>query len=372
MSKKEKNEEKKNKKNTEKIENNQQDENLNKNFFKKLWYSIDKIEKYPELSAEGFNSALKYAFILILIIGIIASATTVYKTTQNTAKITNAIEQKAPEFTYKDGTLSVEQVQTIQDDDFGKIIIDTKTDEEATINEYIDEIKNEENGAVILKNKIILRENSGTPLSETYSSLTKELRIDEFNKQDLINYLRSDKMNSMYAGLFITLLIYAILIYIINMFFYVLLIAIIGYLTALALKLKLKFVAVFNMAIYSVTLSTILNMVYIIVNTLFGYDVPYFGVMYVLIASIYMIASIFILKTEFNKKQGEVQRIVEIEDEAKNEAEEKEVEKKEEDKDKNKEANKKEKEEKEKTKETKNENKETEDKDNDGEQPAGA
>ena len=39
---------------------------LKLNFFKKIWYSIDKIEKYPELSAEGFKSAIKYLAILIV------------------------------------------------------------------------------------------------------------------------------------------------------------------------------------------------------------------------------------------------------------------------------------------------------------------
>ena len=32
-------------------------EKINKGFFKKIWYSINKIEKYPELSAEGVGTA---------------------------------------------------------------------------------------------------------------------------------------------------------------------------------------------------------------------------------------------------------------------------------------------------------------------------
>ena len=49
-------------------------ENGKKGFFKKIWYSIDKIEKYPELSAEGFKSAIKYLAILIVILAFASAA----------------------------------------------------------------------------------------------------------------------------------------------------------------------------------------------------------------------------------------------------------------------------------------------------------
>ena len=50
----------------EKIDKESEVENkeLKKGFFKKVWYSIDKIEKYAELSAEGLKSALKYLAML--------------------------------------------------------------------------------------------------------------------------------------------------------------------------------------------------------------------------------------------------------------------------------------------------------------------
>lgn len=68
------------------------------------------------------------------------------------------------------------------------------------------------------------------------------------------------------------------------------------------LRLKIRYVAVFNMAVYAITLPTLLNMLYIGINAFFNYTINYFEVMYILVASIYMIASIFILKSEFTKK----------------------------------------------------------------------
>ena len=62
------------------IQEEKTDTNMKKSFFKKVWYSIDKIEKYSELSAEGFGRAIKYLAILIIILAIISSAVTVYRT----------------------------------------------------------------------------------------------------------------------------------------------------------------------------------------------------------------------------------------------------------------------------------------------------
>ena len=63
-----------------KTTNNKEKNEMKKGFFKKVWYSVDKIDKYSELAAEGIKSAIKYLAILMLIIGLISSAATIYKT----------------------------------------------------------------------------------------------------------------------------------------------------------------------------------------------------------------------------------------------------------------------------------------------------
>ena len=60
---------KKEQQNKDENKNEEKDE-MKKGFFKKVWYSIDKIEKYSELSAEGFRNAIKYLGILMVIISI--------------------------------------------------------------------------------------------------------------------------------------------------------------------------------------------------------------------------------------------------------------------------------------------------------------
>ena len=171
-----KNTEKENKaekvKKVEKVDNETNE--LKKGFFKKVWYSIYKIEKYSELSAEGFKIAIKYFAILILIIAVMASLASVYKTTLKVNDISKYINDKAPELSYKDGTLSVDSqdVITDEDNDFGKIIIDTNTDDEQQINQYINDVNEDENSVIILKNKMILKE---TGLSSSVNYEYKDL-----------------------------------------------------------------------------------------------------------------------------------------------------------------------------------------------------
>lgn len=313
----------------DKVENNE----VKKGFFKKVWYSIDKIEKYSELSAEGFGRAIKYLGILIIILAIISSVVTVYNTSLEVKKIAEYINEKSPELTYSDGTLQIDSPEVITDDssNFGKIIIDTKTDSEEQINQYKEQVNEEENAIIILKDKLILKDIGTNGTSEyNYKELFKEVGITEFNKQQLVEYLKGSNMMPLYLNLFLVLFIYAFVIYFINTVFYIIAISVVGYLATLILKLKIRYVAVFNMAVYAITLPTVLNMLYLIVNAFYRYTISYFDVMYILVASIYMIAAIFLLKSEFNKKQGEVQKIVEVEKEVKEEMKEKQEEKKEE------------------------------------------
>lgn len=349
----------------EKVEKTEQeqDKELKKGFFKKIWYSIDKIEKYSELSAEGFGRAIKYLAILVMILALISSALTVYRTSLEVKNIAQYIDEKTPELTYSNEQLTVDSQTPIIDENenFGKVIIDTNADSEQTINQYINEVQNDENAIIILKDKLILKEIGlqGTT-NYNYKDLFGEMGITEFNKQDLVEYLSGSNMISLYLNLLLVLFIYAFTIYLINTLFYVIVISIFGYLTTIILRLKIRYVAVFNMAVYAVTLPTILNMIYIAINAFFNYTINYFEVMYVLVASIYMIAAIFILKSEFNKKQGEIQKIIEVEKEVKEEIKQKQEEK--EDKEKNKETGKKDKKKKE----------ETEEKNTDGEEPEGS
>lgn len=298
-------------------------------FFKKVKYSIVNIEKYPEMVTEGLGKALSYIAKLVVILAIILSVWTLMQTNQMIREGITYLQNEFPDFSYNEGVLTVnsEEVITIENEQFGKIIVDTKTDSEETINQYINSINEYGVGALILKNRVVLKNVTMVgEVSYNYKESFDSINLTTFNKQDVVNYVTGGQINSLYFSIFITLFIYSFSMYFINTIWYAIIISLVGYFTMIMLKMKMRYVAIFNMAIYALTLSTILNIIYLIVNMLFNFTIEYFSIMYVTVATIYLLAAIFILKTDLIKKQAEVMKIVEAEQIVRKELEEKEKE----------------------------------------------
>ena len=298
-------------------------------FFKKVKYSIFNIEKYPEMATEGIGNTLSYIAKLVMILAVVLSVWTLYQTYQMINEGTSYLENEFPDFSYSDGTLTVdsEEAIIIENEQFGKIIVDTNTDSEETINQYLNQINEYGTGALVLKNRAVLKNITMIgEVSYNYQESFNSINLTEFSKQDVVNYVQNGEINSLYFSVFISLFIYSFAMYFINTLWYAIIIGIVGYFTMWMLKMKMRFVAVFNMANYALTLSTILNIIYLIINMLFNFTIEYFSIMYITVATIYLLAAIFILKTDLMKKQEEVMKIVEAQQIVKKELEEKEKE----------------------------------------------
>ena len=298
-------------------------------FFKKVKYSIFNIEKYPEMATEGIGNTLSYIAKLVMILAVVLSVWTLYQTYQMINEGTSYLENEFPDFSYSDGTLTVdsEEAIIIENEQFGKIIVDTNTDSEETINQYLNQINEYGTGALVLKNRAVLKNITMIgEVSYNYQESFNSINLIEFSKQDVVNYVQNGEINSLYFSVFISLFIYSFAMYFINTLWYAIIIGIVGYFTMWMLKMKMRFVAVFNMAIYALTLSTILNILYLIINMLFNFTIEYFSIMYITVATIYLLAAIFILKTDLMKKQEEVMKIVEAQQIVKKELEEQEKE----------------------------------------------
>ena len=111
-------------------------------FFKKVKYSIFNIEKYPEMAVEGLGKAVSYIAKLVVLLAIVLSVWTLYQTYQMINEGTNYLENEFPDFSYSDGILSVDSEEAIivENEQFGKIIVDTNTDSEEAINQYLNQI----------------------------------------------------------------------------------------------------------------------------------------------------------------------------------------------------------------------------------------
>lgn len=331
--------EKQNEKNEEieekKIEENEEKINKGKeSFFKKLWYSITKIEKYPEMAAQGLGKAFSYICKVVAILAIVLCLGTIYQTYQIVQEGVQYLQNEFPEFSYKDGILDINSESSIaissEDSYVGETIIDTKTEDEQTINQYIAQVEDIGDGIIVLKDRVIVKNAAVTgTISYEYKQILEQMGITEFQKQDVINYINSSQMFNFYISVFVTIFIYSFSMYLLTTLSNAIFLAVFGYITTWIARIRMRFVAVFNMAVYSLTLSTILNMMYIAINIFIPFNMEYFQVMYVTVAAIYLIAAIFLLKSEYIKRQAELMKIAEAQEIVRKELEEKEQEEKE-------------------------------------------
>ena len=351
-------------------ENNQTEKVKKQGFFKKVWYSITKIERYPEMAAQGLGKAFSYICKVVAILAIIICFGSMYQAYQILQEGVAYLQNEFPEFSYSDGILSVDSEDPItisaEDSYVGKAIIDTKTEDQQIVNQYISEIEQSGDGIVVLNNRVIVKTSSisGT-ISYEYDQMLNQVGITEFNKQDLINYINSSQMYNFYISIFLTIFVYSFAMYLLTTLSNAVFLAVFGYLVTWIAKIRMRFVAVFNMAVYSLTLSTILNMMYIAINIFVPFAMEYFQVMYVTVAAIYLIAAIFLLKSEYIKRQAELMKLAEAQQIVRKELEQKEEEEKE------KEQREKEKKER-KEKDRKEEKKEKKQSGKQGEEPQGS
>ena len=307
---------------------------LKKGFFKKVYYSIFKLEKYGEMSAEGVGRAIKYLLKLSLILAIIISLGTLYQVNQMAKKGVDFIEKQVGEFTYKDGNLQLESNEPViaPSQSFGKIIIDTNIENEEDINNYLNSFDGDK-GILILKDKVLIKGASAKGvISYDYNTIFEGVNIYEINKDQVISYVNGNDTWKIYTIIFVFLLIYSLINSFLPILFNAVLLSLFGYLATWFARIRIRFAAIFNLAVYSLTLSVLLHGGYITVNIFTDFIIKYFQVMYIAVAAIYLIAAIFMIKTEFLKRQIEVAGVVRTKQE---EQETKEEDKKQEEQPKN-------------------------------------
>lgn len=105
--------------------------------------------------------------------------------------------------------------------------------------------------------------------------------------------------------------------------------AVMGYFVCVVVKIKLKFRELYNIAIYSFTLPIILNIIYAVINISTGFIIKYFQTMYTVIACIYVISAILIIRSNIIRKNIELNKVLEVQEKVRIELEQKEQEKRE-------------------------------------------
>ena len=305
------------------------------NFFKDVFKSIKDLDKYEDFALETPKKAFKYFLKLVLVFTIIITAFYSYKILDSLNGIYTNLKDKLPDFSYSEGTLNVNSQEPIVLEEYkdviGNIIIDTTTENETE--KYENEIKNVSLGALVLKDKVIISANAiGGQVTYKYSQIASTYNISEFTKQDIVNYVESINVISIYGYIFFVIFVYLFMIYFISIFIDVLILSLLACIVARISRIKLKFTPAYGIAVHSITLSVLLNLIYIIVNLLTGFTIKHFQFMYSTISYIYVIVAILMIKTDFINRQLELMKLAEEQEKVREELNKQKEEKKQEDK----------------------------------------
>lgn len=82
-----------------------------------------------------------------------------------------------------------------------------------------------------------------------------------------------------------------------------------GLIVARLIGIRMKYKAAINIGIHALTLPLILQIIYLTVNILTGFEIKYFQWMYTTISYIYVVVAILMIKTQFINQQIELMKI---------------------------------------------------------------
>lgn len=287
------------------MENNE----IKMNFFQKIKIAIFNLEKYGLFITEKFGKSIKYMFLLTLIFTICYAGIYIYDIIKMINKGVDYLENELPNFTLsEDGIIKFEENVNGYDKEYDFKIENIEKDglEKDEFNKYYDF----NNVILLLNNKIIFMTN-GQKIDYTYNYIEESMRVNINTKTDFIEVI-----NKILGGkeqiIITTAIVLFISFFIANILqiaIYSLVIAIYGYFVARINRIKIRFGTVTTLAIYSLTLSTILYGIYVIVYYFTKFEIEYFNWLYIIIAYIYITAAILMIKTDLIKQVMELRKL---------------------------------------------------------------
>ena len=317
---------------SEKNEENTNNEMTKKeNFFKKLIKSIKDLDKYEDFALEKPAEGIKYIAKLVAVFCAIVGIVYTYNIITTTGRLYTGLKDKLPDFSYKEGVLTAGEEPTIIEDyadSIGSIIIDTNVDTEQASKNYQEQIAKYGSAVIATKENIsIYNAQLNAPVTYRYSNLLANNSISEFTKQDVINQVDGLNKVSVSISLYLVFFVYLYVFYFASIMLDLLLLALLAYIVGRIVGIKLKSGPVFNIAAHAITLPVVLNLIYIIVNLLTGFNIKYFQIMYNAISYIYVVVAVLMIKTDFLNRQIELMKLAQEQMKIKEEMEKREAEK---------------------------------------------
>ena len=242
------------------------------NFFKRLKMAIFQLENYIEFINERLYKAIGFCIkmtIVCSIIIVISNAIFIYKKYGSPTKY---VDNMVPNFSYEENDLKIDEK-------------DAKSSE------------NKEMVATVMK--------------KIKPSLVTVLGDSSYNKALLIKDIEANERQVIIiagVAIFLESLIEIFSCWIIL----AIMTAVIGWLVLSFSRLKMRYSKLFALSIYASTLTTVISVIYILLNSFFGIYIEVFDYLSMLIAYIYITAVIYMIKSDLIKQQMELIRIATV------------------------------------------------------------
>ena len=265
-------------------------------FFKKAKKAIFNFDEYQKFSNEKVSKTFGYLFKLVLILTILITISTTYKTYNIAGNTMQKFIEESPNFEVKNGILTVENDLTykyIDNDNYFGVIIDSSKEDLENI-EY-----NE--GIAFSKDKIYIKSNNQTRVIK-YADIMNA----NFDKEDINELLTTKNLIKVYLLIGLVIFITNVIVYTIVFLFDILVLFIIGKIINWIAKTNIKSKGIFNIAVYSMTLPIILLIIYNLLILSFGFKIKYFDLAYDIISYIYVVTAILLIKSDGIKNMQEI------------------------------------------------------------------
>ena len=281
------------------------------NFFKRIYYSIFKFDKYDIFLNEKPGIATRYILVLVLLsvllicIFEVCDFIRIYNRGRN-----YILENNLPEFKYESGELNFSRPVENRDEET-KYYFYANTDNltEAQIGDIKNESGDYKYSLLLFKDRLIFSVN-GLASEHEYKTYANQINIEEFDNQDLIdvlNELSPMKVFGMILGIE-TISIY--IAQIIATFMNILLLFLSACLICRIINLALEYRSLYNISCYSITFPIIVTAIYNIFYMKTNIEINNMDTVYLILAYIYLIASLFIIKQEVSKQKIEIKKSI--------------------------------------------------------------
>lgn len=276
-------------------------------FFRRMKMSIFDFDKYHIIASEGLGRAMMYLIKLMLLFALVMSAASIIKVSQLLDQGIEYFSSNVPNFYFENNefVLDSETDVTIENHeytDFKIILTNSETYSE-------DEIRDFDGLTVAFTKKHVLlkQQNSTSITTQTYEELGNTIDLNEINKDYIVNMFSGENSYNILANIFAVIFISTFLTYFLTAILDTIALSLLGFIVSRLIRIPFKYGALYSLSISAITLPVILNAIYLIVNMFTGFVIPYFQIMYTLIAYVYLIAALLIMRSEIIKKKVQIQ-----------------------------------------------------------------